>query len=96
MNDELNELGELESLLGILPEILNPGARAAIISFHSLEDRMVKRAFREGSKGKQAIWSLQTKKPIVPSEQETTKNPRARSSKLRAITVNKEEEGACS
>ncbi len=91
-----NELKELETLLALLPEILNPGGRAAIISFHSLEDRMVKRAFRESSKGKDAIWSLQTKKPIIPTEQETQKNPRARSSKLRAITMNKQEEGTLS
>ena len=87
-----NELRELETLLAVLPEVLNPGGRAAIISFHSLEDRMVKRAFRECAKGKEAIWSLQTKKPIVPSEQEIQRNPRARSSKLRAITVNKKQE----
>ena len=88
-----NELRELETLLAVLPEVLNPGGRAAIISFHSLEDRMVKRAFRECAKGKEAIWSLQTKKPIVPSEQEIQRNPRARSSKLRAITVNKNKRG---
>ena len=88
-----NELKELEMLLSFLPHILNPGGRAAIISFHSLEDRMVKRAFREGSKGKYGIWALQTKKPIIPSDDETRNNPRARSSKLRAITFLDSQEG---
>jgi 16S rRNA (cytosine1402-N4)-methyltransferase len=90
VNDELKEL---EMLLSFLPEILNPGGRAAIISFHSLEDRLVKRAFREGSKGKNGIWALQTKKPIIPSDDETRNNPRARSSKLRAITFLQSKQG---
>tara|TARA_Y100001954_G_scaffold173658_1_gene184510 strand:+ start:114 stop:1046 length:933 start_codon:yes stop_codon:yes gene_type:complete len=81
------ELQELQHLLDALPDVLNPGGRAAIISFHSLEDRMVKRAFNAGARGKNPIWQLQTKKPITPSEQEIYDNPRARSSKLRAITM---------
>ena len=81
------ELKELQALLAALPEVLNPGGRAAIISFHSLEDRLVKRAFREGARGKDPVWVLQTKKPITPSDDETRQNPRARSSKLRALTM---------
>lgn len=81
------ELKELQELLDVLPEVLNPGGSAAIISFHSLEDRMVKRAFAAGAKGKNPVWQLQTKKPITPTPEEIRHNPRARSSKLRAITM---------
>ena len=77
---------ELEVLKDILKsgfEILKPGARMSIISFHSLEDRIVKRAFREledEGHGKRV-----TKKPIVSTEEELSDNPRARSAKLRVI-----------
>jgi 16S rRNA (cytosine1402-N4)-methyltransferase len=73
-----DELGALERLLAMLPDFIRPGGRAAIISFHSLEDRMVKQAFREGE-----IWQALTKKPIVASEAEMAANPRSRSAKLR-------------
>jgi 16S rRNA (cytosine1402-N4)-methyltransferase len=60
------------------------GARLAVISFHSLEDRIVKHAFRAFASGEQALRVL-TRKPIVPAEAEIARNPRARSAKLRAI-----------
>ena len=74
-----DELGALERLLGALPRVVKPGGRAAIISFHSLEDRRVKHAFR----GHDA-WTPLTKKPVEPADDETTANPRSRSAKLRA------------
>ena len=73
-----DELGALERLLTALPDCLKPGGTAAIISFHSLEDRMVKRAFRDGS-----AWEVITRKPLVAGAEETAANPRARSAKLR-------------
>lgn len=74
-----DELGELDRLLAALPAVLAPGGVAAIISFHSLEDRAVKHTFRdEGS-----LVPL-SKKPIVASDDEAARNPRARSAKLRA------------
>ena len=77
------EMQNLDRLLDALPRILSAGAAAAIISFHSLEDRRVKQAFarlaRTGS------WSVLTKKPIVASAREKAENPRSRSAKLRGI-----------
>jgi 16S rRNA (cytosine1402-N4)-methyltransferase len=72
------ELDALKSALRRLPDYLKPGGRLAIISFHSLEDRIVKEAFRDDER-LQAI----TRKPIVASEEESSRNPRARSAKLR-------------
>ncbi|MDF2696125.1 MAG: rRNA small subunit methyltransferase [Labilithrix sp.] len=73
------ELEQLEMLLEALPAIIRVDGRAAILSFHSLEDRLVKRAFHD-----RAIWEPLTKKPVVASEEEGAANPRARSAKLRA------------
>ncbi|MCK6535153.1 MAG: 16S rRNA (cytosine(1402)-N(4))-methyltransferase RsmH [Polyangiaceae bacterium] len=73
------ELDELRSLLEVLPDLLAPGGVAAIISFHSLEDRLVKRAFLERER-----WERLHNKPIVADEDERSENPRARSAKLRA------------
>jgi 16S rRNA (cytosine1402-N4)-methyltransferase len=75
------ELESLDRLLAAAPAVLVPGGRIAIISFHSLEDRRVKRAFREGADA--GIWTLRTKKPVVPSRAECLDNPRSRSAKLR-------------
>lgn len=72
------ELDILERTLKEAPVWLRPGGRIAIISFHSLEDRIVKNAFREDDR-----LEVLTKKPLRPSEQETASNPRARSAKLR-------------
>lgn len=54
----------------------------ALISFHSLEDRLVKDAFRDGAKA--GLYEVLTKKPVVAEEQESLRNPRSRSAKLRA------------
>ncbi|HYX70407.1 MAG TPA: 16S rRNA (cytosine(1402)-N(4))-methyltransferase RsmH, partial [Terriglobales bacterium] len=76
------ELDELRALLQGAPALLKPGARLAIISFHSLEDRIVKDALREGAR--QGTYRILTKKPVTPTLQEIDRNPRARSAKLRA------------
>ncbi len=80
VNDELGALG---TLLERLPDLLTPGGRAVILTFHSLEDRLVKHAFAEGARAHQ--WTLLTKKPVRVSPEETVRNPRARSAKLRAV-----------
>ena len=77
-----NELGEIESLLKSAPSLLKPGGRLVLISFHSLEDRLVKDALREGARD--GIYEVLTKKPVVAQEQEQMRNPRSRSAKLRA------------
>ena len=78
-----DELGALEALLTELPALLDPGGRAVILTFHSLEDRLVKRAFLEGQS--HGVWTVLTKKPLRPSAEEIAGNPRARSVKLRAV-----------
>ena len=78
-----DELGALEALLAQLPALLAPGARAVIITFHSLEDRLVKHAFLAGKD--RGVWTVLTKKPQRPSVEEAADNPRARSAKLRAV-----------
>ena len=72
------ELKWLEVALERLPGCLSPGGRMAVISFHSLEDRLVKNAFRDDAR----LEGL-TSKPLVASEREVAENPRARSAKLR-------------
>lgn len=79
VNDELQEL---ISLLNSLPAILNKNAVAVFISFHSSEDRIIKRYFKELSK---QGFNVLTKKPLIPSEEEILYNKRSRSAKLRAI-----------
>jgi 16S rRNA (cytosine1402-N4)-methyltransferase len=76
------ELDDLRALLEAAPRILKPGGRVVVISFHSLEDRIVKDAFREGNK--EGYFSVLTKKPVTATEEESDRNPRARSAKLRA------------
>jgi len=73
---------DLRALLEAAPQILKPGGRLVIISFHSLEDRIVKDALRDGVK--QGYYKLLTKKPVTAREEEVDRNPRARSAKLRA------------
>jgi len=77
-----HELDDLRALLNAAPQLLKPGGRLVVISFHSLEDRIVKDAFREGVK--QGHYRLLTKKPVTASEEEIDRNPRSRSAKLRA------------
>lgn len=77
------ELDELEALLRHIPDWLAPGGRIGIISFHSLEDRRVKYAFRDLAATKSFF--IGTKKPIEPTDAEITANPRARSAKLRIL-----------
>ncbi len=99
------ELDELRSLLEALPDILEPGGRAAVISFHSLEDRMVKRSFEVPQKARwphrmpveapalPKLWKRVTKKPLTASSEELSKNPRARSAKLRVAERLPQQEG---
>lgn len=73
-----DELGSLDRLLAALPAVVRPGGRAGVISFHSLEDRRVKHAFRDRD-----VWDARTKKPVEASDSEAAANPRSRSAKLR-------------
>ncbi|MGD0444924.1 MAG: 16S rRNA (cytosine(1402)-N(4))-methyltransferase RsmH [Edaphobacter sp.] len=77
-----NELGEIQSLLKSAGSLLKPGGRLVLISFHSLEDRLVKDAFREASRNNE--FEVLTKKPVVAGEEEQRRNPRSRSAKMRA------------
>ena len=80
-----NELGLLENSLSLWVQLLAPGGRLAIISFHSLEDRMVKQALQAYAGDRyDAELRLLTKRPVTASTSETVHNPRARSAKLRA------------
>ncbi|WP_353620881.1 16S rRNA (cytosine(1402)-N(4))-methyltransferase RsmH [Rhodopirellula sp. JC639] len=72
------ELDILSRTLQQAPQWLSPGGRLAVISFHSLEDRIVKNAFRDDDR-----WRVLTKKPLRPSEEEVAENARSRSAKLR-------------
>jgi 16S rRNA (cytosine1402-N4)-methyltransferase len=89
------ELESLSAFLDAFPEHLAPGGRVAVISFHSLEDRLVKTAFRKASQGGAGVPAavrLLTRKPVVPTEREARENPRARSAKLRAACRTAREE----
>ncbi|NLM75421.1 MAG: 16S rRNA (cytosine(1402)-N(4))-methyltransferase RsmH [Clostridiaceae bacterium] len=90
------ELEVLENLLNDVVDVLSPGGRIVVITFHSLEDRIVKRAFKEMSQScicpkdlPQCVCGIEpklkviTRKPVTPKEEELKNNPRARSSKLR-------------
>jgi 16S rRNA (cytosine1402-N4)-methyltransferase len=76
------ELDEIRALLEAAPKLLKPSGRLVVISFHSLEDRIAKDSLREGAR--QGIWTILTKKPATAGEEETDRNPRSRSAKLRA------------
>ena len=88
VNDELGQLGQA---LPIWFDLLNPGGRIVVISFHSLEDRLVKRAFQEvAGERYDADLRLLTKRPVIADPSELVFNPRARSAKLRAaVKINK-------
>jgi 16S rRNA (cytosine1402-N4)-methyltransferase len=77
-----DELGEIDALLAAAPQLLRTGGRLVVISFHSLEDRRVKDALREGAR--QGVYEVLTRKPLTADAAETDRNPRARSAKLRA------------
>ena len=84
-----DELSEIEHTLPLLPKLLNQNGRVGIITFHSLEDRLVKDYFKEASShGEESILSIITKKPIIAGSDELVINPRARSAKLRVATRN--------
>ena len=95
-----DELGALREVLNNIPSRLAPGARLAVITFHSLEDRIVKVFFREQSRewidrpewpqprrNPKRIFELLTTHPITPSEREIQRNPRSRSAKLRVVEI---------
>ncbi len=97
VNQELSQVSDI--LSDIIPS-MNPGGRIAVITFHSLEDRIVKTAFASAENpctcppnfpvcvcGKTSLGKVLTKKPIIPSDEEMESNPRARSSKLRVFEV---------
>ncbi|MBZ5653809.1 MAG: 16S rRNA (cytosine(1402)-N(4))-methyltransferase RsmH [Acidobacteriia bacterium] len=77
-----HELDDLKALLAAAPRVLKPGGRLVVISFHSLEDRIVKDALRDAVK--QGLYRLLTKKPVTATEEEIDRNPRSRSAKMRA------------
>jgi 16S rRNA (cytosine1402-N4)-methyltransferase len=76
------ELDEIRALFEAAPQLLKPSARLAVISFHSLEDRIAKDSLRDGAA--RGIWQILTKKPVTAREEEVEENPRSRSAKLRA------------
>jgi 16S rRNA (cytosine1402-N4)-methyltransferase len=92
-----DELGAIETTLPQAVEVLAPGGRLAVITFHSLEDRIVKNIFRDLSRDlrdethpmapviRPAVTRLVQRKPIIPADEEIVKNPRARSAKLRVV-----------
>jgi 16S rRNA (cytosine1402-N4)-methyltransferase len=84
-----DELAEIEKTLPLLPKLLNKGGRVGIITFHSLEDRLVKEYFKEASSfGEESELNIINKKPITAESQELVINPRARSAKLRVAKRN--------
>jgi 16S rRNA (cytosine1402-N4)-methyltransferase len=87
-----DELGQLRESLPLWIDLLNPGGRLAVISFHSLEDRLVKQSFADRTGGYDAEIQLLAKHPVVPSEADIDFNPRARSAKLRAVAKIKTKE----
>lgn len=83
------ELEQIEKTLPLLPKILNSNGRVGIITFHSLEDRLVKDYFKEAaSHGEESELTIITKKPIIADNSELVINPRARSAKLRLAKRN--------
>jgi len=79
------ELSTLEETLSFLPKILDKGAKIVVISFHSLEDRIVKKKFLEAKE--KGLLKILTKKPVVPAKEEIILNPSSRSAKLRAAQI---------
>ena len=77
------ELDTVQEALNTLEHIVKPGGRAAVLTFHSLEDRLVKNHFKELAKG--GVWKLINKHALPPEYDEVRQNRRARSAKLRVI-----------
>ncbi len=75
------ELEDLRVLLEAAPKVLRKEGRLVVISFHSLEDRIVKDALRDGAR--QGTWEVLTRKPVTADEEEIAGNPRSRSAKMR-------------
>ena len=100
-----DELGELKSLLQSIADVKLPNAKVAIISFHSLEDRIVKKAFTAWSKScicpqeamrcecgnNHALGKILSKKPIIAKDDELKENPRSRSAKMRIFQMDNNE-----
>lgn len=91
-----DEIGALKEMLEQIPQSLKTGGRAVIITFHSLEDRLVKNFFRQGTfeeapdnpfvqEKRESELKVITKKPLLPTDEETKRNPRSRSAKLRVV-----------
>jgi 16S rRNA (cytosine1402-N4)-methyltransferase len=89
-----DEMGALKEMLQQVAAVLKPGGRIAVITFHSIEDRLVKNFFRQGSfeeveehpflsQQKEEVFKIITKKPVTASEEEQKRNSRSRSAKLR-------------
>lgn len=78
-----NELGALEKFLAMAPEYLSEGGRVVVVSYHSLEDRLVKQSWKRWAETKN--FKIITKRPLTPSENEIRENPRARSAKMRVL-----------
>ena len=84
-----DELSIIEKTLPLLPKLLKPNGRVAIITFHSLEDRLVKQYFKqESALGYESKLTILTKNPVIAGESELVINPRARSAKLRVAKRN--------
>ena len=80
-----SELEEVEALIGLLPELVAPGGRAVVISFHSLEDRLVKQGFQALARAERA--RILTRHVVRPAEEEVRANAASRSAKLRALEM---------
>lgn len=93
-----DEIGVLKEFLQQLPDVVKPGGRASIITFHSIEDRVVKQFFKKGNVAEEVVenpfemvetekspWKAVTKKPITASQEELKRNTRSRSAKLRVV-----------
>jgi 16S rRNA (cytosine1402-N4)-methyltransferase len=91
-----HELDELQALLSLAPSLLRPGGTLCVIAYHSLEDRFVKNAFRPPRPSDPMVppvetpWEPLTRKPVRPSDEESRRNPRARSARLRAARLRPE------
>lgn len=80
-----DELASLQQVLEPAAHLLRPGGRLVVISFHSLEDRLVKQAFRQLSQQPENAWRVLTRRPVRPSADEIELNPRARSARMRVL-----------